>query len=529
MIYVIGSGPAGVSCAMALLEKGAKVTLLDPGLELEPERTSQLVKLRSLGPENWQSSDLDFLKEGTSASVEGIPLKYAYGSDFPYRDPGVNWDLESDGVETRASFATGGLSTVWGAAVLPYRAQDIHDWPIGEHELTRHYRAVLEFMPLAGGHDLLEQVFPLHTERCQALKLSNQAYDFLADLRLRADELKRGGILYGASRLAVRVQPEHDLPGCCYCGLCIYGCPYELIYSSSYTLNALRGHPNFAYQGRIVVDRVAERGEKVTLLAHDVRTRQQVQLQASRVFLACGVLATTKILLESLEAFDQALTLMDTCYFLLPLLRFRGTPGASSERLHTLAQAFLEILDPEVCDQTVHLQIYTYNELYVGALKRLLGPSFLPMRIPIRILLDRLLLVQGYLPSRHSSYIHARLCRDRKSGFSTLHLSPVANERTAATLKRVVRKLRSSRNLLRAIPVSPVMRVGSAGRSFHCGGTFPMAANPSRFQTDKYGRPYGFKRVHAVDATVFPSIPATTITLSVMANAHRIGSSIAEY
>jgi choline dehydrogenase-like flavoprotein len=29
--------------------------------------------------------------------------------------------------------------------------------------------------------------------------------------------------------------------------------------------------------------------------------------------------------------------------------------------------------------------------------------------------------------------------------------------------------------------------------------------------------------VHAVDATVLPSIPATTITLTVMANAHRIG------
>jgi hypothetical protein len=33
---------------------------------------------------------------------------------------------------------------------LPYRAEDIHDWPIGEDDLARHYRAVLEFMPLAG-------------------------------------------------------------------------------------------------------------------------------------------------------------------------------------------------------------------------------------------------------------------------------------------------------------------------------------------------------------------------------------------
>jgi hypothetical protein len=30
--------------------------------------------------------------------------------------------------------------------------------------------------------------------------------------------------------------------------------------------------------------------------------------------------------------------------------------------------------------------------------------------------------------------------------------------------------------------------------------------------------------VHAVDATVFPTIPSTTITYSVMANAHRIAS-----
>jgi choline dehydrogenase-like flavoprotein len=40
------------------------------------------------------------------------------------------------------------------------------------------------------------------------------------------------------------------------------------------------------------------------------------------------------------------------------------------------------------------------------------------------------------------------------------------------------------------------------------------------------GRPVGFERVSAVDAAVLPSIPATTITLTVMANAHRIASEV---
>jgi choline dehydrogenase-like flavoprotein len=30
-------------------------------------------------------------------------------------------------------------------------------------------------------------------------------------------------------------------------------------------------------------------------------------------------------------------------------------------------------------------------------------------------------------------------------------------------------------------------------------------------------------RVHVVDASVLPSVPATTITYTIMANAHRIG------
>jgi choline dehydrogenase-like flavoprotein len=51
-----------------------------------------------------------------------------------------------------------------------------------------------------------------------------------------------------------------------------------------------------------------------------------------------------------------------------------------------------------------------------------------------------------------------------------------------------------------------------------------MRVNPGPLQVDVLGRPYGFANVHLVDASVFPSLPATTITLSVMANAHRIGS-----
>jgi len=55
-----------------------------------------------------------------------------------------------------------------------------------------------------------------------------------------------------------------------------------------------------------------------------------------------------------------------------------------------------------------------------------------------------------------------------------------------------------------------------------------MSANPSGLETDLLGRPQGLKRTHIVDSSVLPSIAATTITFTVMANAHRIGTAVGQ-
>ena len=47
MILVIGSCPAGVACASALLDGGEKVTMIDAGLQLEPARRPQVANLGS--------------------------------------------------------------------------------------------------------------------------------------------------------------------------------------------------------------------------------------------------------------------------------------------------------------------------------------------------------------------------------------------------------------------------------------------------------------------------------------------------
>ena len=77
---------------------------------------------------------------------------------------------------------------------------------------------------------------------------------------------------------------------------------------------------------------------------------------------------------------------------------------------------------------------------------------------------------------------------------------------------------------LRTLPIVPAMRFLPPGRGFHTGGSFPMRKQTVRHTSDIEGRPFGFDKVHLIDASCLPSIPATTITLPVMANAWRIAS-----
>ena len=309
----------------------------------------------------------------------------------------------------------------------------------------------------------------------------------------------------------------------------MYGCPNDLIYNSSFALPMLLTNPGFRYISDVVVTKLGESGGTVRISARRKDGSALEDFVAERVYLGAGVISSTQILLESLEAFDRPVTLADSCYFLLPMLRLRGMPGVVNEPLHTLAQAFLEILNPAVCEKTVHLQVYTFNDFYVGASRKMLGAVFGIAQPAVNAVLGRLLVLQGYLHSDLSPSVKITLSRNGAAGGRELQLQgQPMSEQTKKLLARVSKLLRKSWRSLGGVVATPMLHVPPPGRGFHSGGTFPMSAAPRDFETDVLGRPTGFQRVHVVDSTVLPSIPATTITLSVMANANRIASTQVE-
>jgi len=517
MHCVIGSGPAGVACAKALLARGASVLMLDAGIKLESDRDRVVRQLADTMPSEWTAGNLAMLKGKMDAGARGIPRKLVFGSDFPYRETEKNIPWQNHGTGISPSLALGGLSNVWGSAMLPHRDADISDWPVKSADLEKHYRAVTGFTGLAAHHDDLEELFPLHCAKPGLLQSSRQANLLLGNLKRHRDKLRERGWHFGRARVAVRATGGAKGIGCIHCGFCMYGCPYGCIYNSADTVRELLLENNFQYQRDVIVTNLRENSEKVFIDGFHRETRAPLLFEADRVYLAAGMVPTAQIILRSQSAYDRPLQLRDSQFFLFPLLLSRRTCDVQSEALYTLSQIFIELNNPRISRRSVHLQIYSYSDIIGQAIRKTLGP----LKMFARPLEERMVILQGFLHSDDSSTISMTLKRDGKKDF--LQLDPQPNPETRRVVKKVLRELLSQTRRLGGIIVPPMLQMAKPGGGWHSGGSIPMREKPAKFESDCLGRPHGWSRVHAVDSSVLPSIPATTITFAVMANAHRIG------
>jgi len=174
------------------------------------------------------------------------------------------------------------------------------------------------------------------------------------------------------------------------------------------------------------------------------------------------------------------------------------------------------------------LHFYTFNSAFIESL-----PALLRARSAARLqgqILRRLSVAFGYLPSWNSPQLRIHV------GSAPNHLDlPDLDISRGATpfghyrmLRTILLRLVQSAPLLDLYPVVPMLRLSAAGKSYHWGGSFPHMKDKSISASDPLGRVGAWERIHLVDASVFPSVPAMTYGLTVMANAHRIASEALE-
>jgi choline dehydrogenase-like flavoprotein len=522
-IAVVGSGLAGMAAAEALAERGVRPVVLDVGRDLDPQRAAWVARLAARAPDTWSDDDRAVFAVPRVGAGGGKPRKLAFGSPHFYGEPGRDLPIVADGPAPPFSHARGGLSAGWGASVLLPHDDDLESWPIRRAALASHAARALRGLPYSARADGLQRHFPILHDAPAALPPTPATQGLLADLaRGLGDGDGVDDVTFGQSRLLTRVDDGEDgAPGCRACGECMSGCAYGAIHQASHTLQRLQARGAVEYEPGVRVDvlREVEGGVRVDLAratgAMEART-------FDRVFLAAGAVGSTVIMLRSLGCFDRPVRLLSTGGFVVPLWRRRAPPSGWPS-LNTQAGVFLAFRARALSPHWVHTQLSTFNELALSLIGARATRPGLWTRVKRR-LLEHLVVAHANFHSDHANAFVVSLAPDARTLRTALEDRPAVRVAHRVYLRRLEGLLRRCRT--HAIPFSA--QHGVRGESFHVGGSLPMRAAPTEAtETDLWGRPRGWRRVHVVDSSTFPSLPGTTIGLLAMANAWRIASEVA--
>jgi choline dehydrogenase-like flavoprotein len=509
---VVGSGFSGVAAAQELLHKGHRVLMVDGGKDLPVPVSAAKT-----------AGDAELLVSGDDAQLGN---KAHFGSYYCYEGSQEFLGLKNQQTShLYGSLAVAGLSNVWGMAALPYRAQDIGDWPVTREELDVGYRKVLQWLPVhsLGPAGNIEEVLGSQGFYSSAgshyLDASGRQ---VQDLLLRhSGALREQQIYSSAARLALRPENAQREAVCTRCGKCLDGCAYDCFFSTRGILSRLRAHPSFTYRSPVVVTGFEERPDCVV-----IASQSGERFSGGRLLLAAGALHTTGIVAGSCGWEGRQLELKDSHYWLSPFLSLSRLTRATKPEGICLSHSFLEILEPAITERLIHLQVYGANAPLKAEMSRKLG--FLPRSLRTLLadnLYQRSGLIQAFLHSSDSPSLQLGVKRDGDR-WSLEVLASRNQDRAREVMAAAQNKLRRTFSRLGLHYLSRFTQHSLPGRGFHSGGTLPMSRNPAWNETDTLGRPGGLQKVHCVDASVLPSIAASTITFTIAANSARIAAQV---
>ena len=343
--------------------------------------------------------------------------------------------------------------------------------------------------------------------------LGPQAIYLMHSWELRKKTLSNHHIFFDTAKLAV------DFNRCTYCGLCQTGCPNNLIYHSTIGLDDLKKYKNFSYQDQCLLKNFRENSAGVYLDILNLVTTNKEELFFSNAFIACGIGISSFLYLQSIQDSETTLTLKDSQHFILPCLLDKPFKNIAHHSTHALCQLKLHINQQSVSQNPIYLQLYTYMDLYQHAIKNKLKQFYVMLKPLIKFGLERLVVIQGYLHPAESNTLKIY----KKNSMGECYIQSTRNIDTKKIILRCIRYLRQHRKTLSLTPIPFLATQSLVGQSNHLISAIPMAEHPLPHETDMWGKPPHLQHIYFVDGAILPTLPAGPITLTIMANAYRIG------
>ena len=129
------------------------------------------------------------------------------------------------------------------------------------------------------------------------------------------------------------------------------------------------------YHDGVVAFRVGEDDDGPFVWVNGRGNGEQHCFRADRVFIACGAVGTTRLVLGSMDRPPSTVSLAESVQFVLPAVSLRPTPILATTREFTLNQFNMIVgLDDRGLD-VAQVHFYPYNPAYLAALPAILSTA----------------------------------------------------------------------------------------------------------------------------------------------------------
>jgi hypothetical protein len=523
---VVGSGPSAVHAAYPIVQSGLSVVMLDVGNR--DTTYASLIPNRPFAEIRWTDplQHRYFLGdrfEGISLNRLGVGPQITPPRQHVVQDAQALSPVDSPTFHALQSFAVGGLGGVWGAVSFPFLDNELAKAGLSPSEMHKQYEIIASRIGISGCQDDL-------TSLCGTVPLLPPLdIDHHSEMIFSRYERKRGifqraGLYMGRPVMSVLTQPLNGRTPNPYHDMDFWSNPGGNIYSPVSTLLDLEEFPKFSYRRSYFVEGFQEEGETVSIFAKSLETGEKDVFVARRLIIAAGALGTARIALRSLGQYDVCVPLTCNMHFYVPCLHYSSLGKPPKDRCHSLAQLTV-IYDPtRDHEHLVQAQLYSYRSLLMF---KLLQESPLPLRESlraIRSLSNSMLVVVIQFEDNQSSTNHCTLRRGQ--GQSRDYLQ-IAYEPSDAALRDTKQTLKVLKRFMRNLGCLPLRTVEPGhGSSVHYGSLLPFSIEEKPLTTEPSGRLRGTHGVYVADGAAFSYLPAKGLTLTLMANANRIGQNV---
>lgn len=532
-VLVIGSGPAGVSSAKALVERGFRVTLLDIGFDDPKAREAipdlPFSKLRAEDP-NQTSYFVGQEAEGVPKGDVKVGAHLTPPRRFVHHRSEELLPSRVRGATLMQSTALGGLGAAWGAGACTYLPEELTAMGLPIDEMNSAYRAVSSWIGVSAPESgamrwhcgsALSQAQP-------ALEPDDLARSIMSRYDRNKDHFSKLGFDIGLPSMAVLTR---DLDSRCanpYYDMDFYGDSRKSVFRPRYVLDNLKKNKNFTYLSSRVCLSYLERDGVIEVRVRNLGTGTEEVLYCGQLILAAGAINSARTVFESMSldkkaGFSIQTRLLCNPYHYLVGLQLDSFGRELSDRRHSLAQLFgIYRSAGQRTHESAFLAFYSYRSLLHFKLSKEF-PFPVAIGQKIAALLSGGLSIVGV---HHSDSFETAIDYRWTKNALAPGIIELSYDKHAETQRRRDQKVNEEihfiQKTLRRLGVFPLSRVAPGpGASIHYAGSLPIGS-----WTDVDGRVLKSKRVYVVDSSTWTYLPAKGLTLSIMANAWRIAQKL---